>query len=187
MANIIKKVKNTNGKKAFKINPDIIKISLENLICDVKEKTELLQKEVDNIFEQIKKLQGNEYIYREKFIIEDDDQLHFINEVDELDYMYATLIFRYSQLEIKLNKLKEEYCKKMLQIEIKKLEVENTCLIRKLIKGVIRFQEKKIYMVNDMCDEYSNLKNLYISLKQINKYYTDTYNDNNEYNSHYWD
>lgn len=42
-------------------------------------------------------------------------------------------------------------------------------------------------MANDMWDEYSNLKNTYISLKNANKYYTDTYNENNEYNSNYWD
>lgn len=183
---INKKVKSAPGNKKNKINPDIIKISLENLIDEVKEKTALLQKEVDGIFEQIKKIQGNEYHYCEKFTISEDPP-HFANEVDELDYIHETLIFKYSQLEIKLNTLKEECCKKMLQIEIKKLEMESTTLIRKLIKGVIRFQEQQIYMANNMCDEYVNLRNTYYSLKNANKYYTDTYNENNEYNSHYWD
>ena len=116
------------GNKKNKINPNIIKISLENLIDEVKEKTALLQKEVDGIFEQIKKIQGNEYHYCEKFTISEDPP-HFANEVDELDYIHETLIFKYSQLEIKLNTLKEECCKKMLQIEIKKLEMESTTLI----------------------------------------------------------
>lgn len=182
-----KKVKTAPGKKTIKINPDIIKMSLENLIDDVKEKTALLQKEVDNIFDRIKKIQGYEYQYCEKFIIDDDDPPNFANDVDELDYIHDTLIFKYSQLEIKLNNLKEEYCKILLQISIKKLEIEGATLIKKLIKGVIRFQEQQIYMANDMWDEYSNLKNTYISLKNANKYYTDTYNENNEYNSHYWD
>jgi hypothetical protein len=52
---------------------------------------------------------------------------------------------------------------------------------------VIRFQEQKIYIANNMCDEYVNLRNTYYSLKNANKYYTDTYNENNEYNSHSWD
>ena len=72
-------------------------------------------------------------------------------------------------------------------MEITKLEMESTTLIRKLIKGVIRFQEQKIYMLNDMCDDYVNVINRYQSLKTANKYYTDTYNENNEYNSYYWD
>ena len=183
---INKNVKSAPGKKRIKINPDTIKTSLENLIQDVNEKTASLQKEVDDIFERIKKIQGNEYHYREKFTITEDPP-HFTNDVDELDYIHETLIFKYSQLEIKLNTLKEEYCKKLLQIEIKKLEMESTTLIRKLIKGVIRFQEQKIYMANNMCDEYVNLRNTYYSLKNANKYYMDTYNENNEYNSHYWD
>ena len=186
METINKKVKTAHGKKRININPDTIKTSLENLIQDVKETTASLQKEVDDIFERIKKIQGNEYHYCEKFTITEAPP-HFTNEVDELDYIHETLIFKYSQLEIKLNTLKEECCKKMLQIEIKKLEMESTTLIRKLIKGVIRFQEQKIYMSNDICDEYVNLRNTYHSLKNANKYYTDTYNENNEYNSHYWD
>lgn len=61
MANVIKKLKSAQGKKRIKINPDMIKTSLENLIDDVNEKMVLLRKEVDDIFQQIKKIQGNEY------------------------------------------------------------------------------------------------------------------------------
>ena len=180
MANNNKKVKTAPRKKTIQINADIIKTSLENLIYVVNQKTALLQREVDYIFEVIKKIQGHEYHYREKFIIDDDEPPTFTNEVDELDYIHETLIFKYSQLEVKQNTVKE-YCKNLLQVEIKKLEMESTTLIKKLIKGVIRFREQRIYMANDICDEYSNLINIYISLKTANKYYTDTYNENKEY------
>ena len=185
MANVNKKVKSAQGKKRIKINPDMIKTSLENLIDEVNEKMVLLRKEVDDIFQQIKKIQGNEYQYIEKIIIDDDEPPIFTNEVDELDYIHDTLIFKSSQLEVKKNNVKEYY-KKLLQMEITKLEMESTTLIRKLIKGVIRFQEQKIYMLNDMCDDYVNVINRYQSLETANKYYTDTYNENNEYNSYYW-
>jgi hypothetical protein len=181
MAKVNKQVKNTKVKRAIKINPDIIKSSLEDLIDIVNQKTRSLQNEVDDVFYKINTLLGKEYIYREKFVITDDDQPHFINEIDELDYIHDTLIFKHSQLEVKLTNLKDYY-KKLLQVEIKKLEVENTSLIKKLIKEVIRFREQNIYKGNDMCDAYLNVTNTYISLKNANKYYTDAYNDNREYN-----
>jgi translation elongation factor EF-1beta len=40
-------------KKTIKINPEDIKISLENLIDDVNKKTSSIQKEVDCICKQI--------------------------------------------------------------------------------------------------------------------------------------
>jgi hypothetical protein len=183
MANNNKKVKSAPGKKRIKINPDMIKACLENLIDEVNEKTASLRKEVDDIFEQIKRIQGNEYQYIEKFIIDDEESPQFTNDIDKLDYIHDTLIFKYSQLEVKTNTVKVYY-KKLLQMEITKLEMESATLIRKLIKGVIRFQEQNIYMLNDMCDEYVNVINKHQSLKTANKYYTDTYN---EYNSYYWD
>ena len=120
MSNINKKVKNARLKKAIKITPEDIKISLENLIDDVNKKTSSIQKEVHDVFEKINKLPGKKYQYKEKFVI-DEDHPNFTNEIDKLDYIHESLIFKYAQLEIKLKTLKDIY-NKLLKKHIKNIK-----------------------------------------------------------------
>ena len=120
MSNINKKVKNVRLKKAIKITPEDIKISLENLIVHVNKKTSSIQKEVDDVFEKLNKLPGKKYQYKEKFVI-DEDHPNFTNEIDKLDYIHESLIFKYAQLEIKLKTLKDIY-KKLLKKHIKNIK-----------------------------------------------------------------
>ena len=129
MSNINKNVKIASLKKTIKITSNIIKISLENLIDDVNKKTSSIQKEIDDVIEKINKLPGNKYQYKEKFVI-DDEKPNFTNEIDELDYKHESLIFKYAQLEIKLNTLKEEYYKNLF----KKIKTE-ICDLKKKLEG----------------------------------------------------
>jgi molybdopterin converting factor small subunit len=117
-------------KKTIKINPEDIKISLENLIDDVNKKTSSIQKEVDCICKQINKLQGKEYQYKEKFVIDEEKPI-FTNEIDELDYIHESLIFKYAQLENKLNTLINAY-KKLLKKHIKNIKEKNEELQKEL-------------------------------------------------------
>lgn len=130
MSNINKKVKNARLKKAIKITPEDIKISLEKLIYDVNKKTSSIQKEIDDVIEKINKLPGNKYQYKEKFVI-DEEKPNFTNEIDELDYIHEILIFKYAQLEIKLNTLINTY-KKLLKKNIKNIKEKNEELQKEL-------------------------------------------------------
>jgi len=156
MSNINKKVKNTRLKKAIKITPEDIKISLENLIDDVNKKTSSIQKEIDDVIEKINKLPGNKYQYKEKFVI-DEEKPNFTNEIDELDYIHEILIFKYAQLEIKLNTLINAY-KKLMKKHIKKNKKKNEELQKELgdiFEQVNKLQSNEYkYKENFVMDEY---------------------------------
>jgi hypothetical protein len=140
MSNINKKVKIARLKKTIKITSNIIKISLENLIDDVNKKTSSIQKEVHDVFEKINKLPGKKYQYKEKFVI-DEDHPNFTNEIDKLDYIHESLIFKYAQLEIKLNTLTNTY-KKKLEISV---NVDNT---KKDFCGVCKYKKSSCICAN---------------------------------------
>lgn len=185
MSNINKKVKNARPKKAIKITSNIIKISLENLIDDVNKKTSSIQKEIHDVFEKLNKLPGNKYQYKEKFVI-DDEKPNFTNEIDELDYMNESLIFKYAQLEIKLNTLKNDY-EKILKNHIailneknETLQKENNNLINYLQKAKWEYKLQEIHIdppdYNDIESMYFNKVLKYKSLKNAIKYYKEIKN-----------
>ena len=139
MSNINKNVKIASLKKTIKITSNIIKISLENLIDDVNKKTSSIQKEIDDVIEKLNKLPGNKYQYKEKFVI-DDEKPNFTNEIDELDYIHESLIFKYVQLEIKLNTLNNNY-KLLIEIEQFKKDIAKTIkILHKLKKYYIPYK-----------------------------------------------
>jgi hypothetical protein len=178
MSNINKKI--ALVKKTIKINPEDIKISLENLIDDVNKKTSSIQKEVDDVFEKLNKLPGNKYQYKEKFVI-DEEKPNFTNEIDELDYIHESLIFKYAQLEIKLKTLKNDY-EKILKNHItilneknETLQKENNNLINYLQKAKWEYKLQEIHIdppgYSDIETMYLNKVLKYKSLKNAIKYY----------------
>ena len=48
----------------------------------------------------------------------DEEKPNFTNEIDELDYIHEILIFKYAQLEIKLNTLINAYKKLMKKHQV---------------------------------------------------------------------
>jgi 5-methylcytosine-specific restriction endonuclease McrA len=190
MSNINKKVKIARLKKTIKITSNIIKISLENLIDDVNKKTSSIQKEIHDVFEKLNKLPGNKYQYKEKFVI-DEENPNFTNEIDELDYIHESLIFKYAQLEIKLNTLKNDY-EKILKNHIailneknETLQKENNNLIHYLQKARWEYKLQEIHIdppdYNDIETMYFNKVLKYKSLKNAIKYYLEKNIDNIEH------
>lgn len=164
MSNINKKVKTPRLKKAIKITPEDIKISLENLIDDVNKKTSSIQKEIDRIFEKLNKLPGKKYQYKEKFVIDEDHPI-FTNEIDNLDYIHESLIFKYAQLEIKLNTLKDIEKKK--QVEIIKVEIQNYKKhINDLLNNIKKIKTTAV-VKNINIEDDDNIKNCKILIKKL--------------------
>ena len=180
MSNSNKKVKIARVKKTIRINSNMIKTSLEKLIDDVLLLTSSIEKEIDVVFEKLNKLPGNKYHYKEKFVI-DEDKPNFTNEIDELDYIHESLIFKYAQLEIKFNTLKNDYeniLNKHITILNEKnetLQKENNSIIHYLKKTKWEYKLQEIYIVPPCYDDtetmYLNKVLKYKSLKNAIKYY----------------
>lgn len=190
MSNSNKKVKIARVKKTIRINSNMIKTSLEKLIDDVLLLTSSIEKEIDVVFEKLNKLPGNKYHYKEKFVI-DEDKPNFTNEIDELDYIHESLIFKYAQLEIKFNTLKNDYeniLNKHITILNEKnetLQKENNSIIHYLKKTKWEYKLQEIYIdppgYNNIETIYLNKLLKYKSLKNSIKYYLEKSIDNIEY------